>query len=69
MNDLVVVKEYNSRLEAEISKSKLEAYGIQAIISSDDAGGMYPFPLSPNSHGVRLLVNKKDYQKAVKLLQ
>lgn len=68
MDDLVVVKTFPSRIEAEIVKGKLEANNIKAMISADDAGGMYPFPLSPNSKGVELFVNKKNFDSAKKLL-
>lgn len=59
---------FPSRIEAEIAKSKLNAHNIQSIISADDAGGAYPFPLSPTSQGVELRVLEKDLEKAKGLL-
>lgn len=65
--DLVCVKTYNSRLEAELDKSLLDSQGIQAMISVDDAGGMRP-DLLWNTSGVRLLVKDEDAENALKLL-
>lgn len=66
MSDLVVTKTFLSRHEAELAKSLLHAAGIESMISSDDFGG-----LRPNlafGGGVRLLVKKKDVEKAQGIL-
>lgn len=68
MDSLVTVKVFPSRIEAEIAKSKLNAHNIQSIISADDAGGAYPFPLSPTNQGVKLRVHAKYLGKAKELL-
>ena len=68
MDNLVLLKTYKTRLEAEIVKGKLEAYKIKSIILGDDEGGMSPFPFQPSSTGIKLLINKKDYKKARDLL-
>lgn len=67
MTKLVVAKTFNTRQEAEVAKSFLEANEIKALITADDAGGMYPFQLS--STGVKLLVSEKELKKAQKLLR
>lgn len=64
---LVVVNIYPSRIDAEVDKSLLAANGIETFISADDAGGMYPSPLSPK-YGVELKVSQKDLKKAKKIL-
>lgn len=64
----VVVKTFNTRLEAEIIKGLLEANGIESIIQADDEGGMAPFPFTPTTAGVKLLININDLPKAKKLL-
>jgi len=66
MDRLPLVKTFNSRMEAEIARSYLESFGIKAEIFSDDAGQSYP-PLQ-SIRGVKLLTNRKDLQKARKLL-
>ena len=67
MPDLVCIKTYNNRLEAELEKGLLDSRGIQAMISSDDAGGMRP-DLSWSTGGVRLLVKQEDADRALELL-
>jgi hypothetical protein len=67
MADLVTVKSYPSRMEAEIAKGLLTAYGINCVILADDAGGMRPFPLS-YSFGVELKVAPKDIKKSNEIL-
>lgn len=66
MNNLVCIKKYNNRLDAEMAKNYLEVYEIEATISSDDAGGAYTFSLSG---GVKLKVRKEDAQKAIEILE
>lgn len=53
--DLKVVQTFNSEVEAEMARGLLEAEGIQAMVLSDDCGGMYP-QFQELSKGVRLLV-------------
>lgn len=49
----VVVATYSSRRNAEIARDYLIAADIQASVSADDAGGMYPQMQRP--HGVKVL--------------
>jgi hypothetical protein len=56
-NDLVVITVYGNHPEAELAKSVLEADGIDAVISSDDCGGIAGGQTF--IRGVRLLVAKK----------
>lgn len=66
MDRLSTIKTFNSRIEAEIAKSYLESFDIKAEIFSDDAGQSI---ISLQSvRGVKLLTNRKDLQKAQKLL-
>lgn len=68
MNDFIVIRAFNTRIEAEVAKGLLEANNIKAIISADDAGGAYPFPMMSSSRGVQLSVEEKDVKKAKELL-
>ena len=68
MTDLVRIKTYQSRIEAELVKGFLESNGIKAMVSADDVGGMNPALLWATG-GVRLLVKKNDIQKAIKVLE
>ena len=55
-------------MEAELAKGLLESKGVKAMVSADDAGGAHPALLWATG-GVRLLVKKKDIQKAIKVLE
>jgi hypothetical protein len=64
---VVVLKTYTSRAEAELAQGILQANGIDALVSSDDAGGMQPW--LQQSLGVRLLVHHEDALRAAWLLE
>lgn len=64
MTDLVCIKKFADRHEADVAKSVLDANAIESFIQSDDAGGMYPFM----TEQIRLLVKKTDVQVAKKIL-
>ncbi len=66
MDELVTVRTFASRIEAEIARSYLESYGIKTEISSDDAGQSYPSLQSVR--GVKLLTSRKNIKKAINLL-
>jgi hypothetical protein len=63
--DLVVVRTFASRIEAELAQSALEADGIKAVVLADDAGGQYS---SLWMNGVRLLVPTGQAIRAVEIL-
>lgn len=67
MDELPVVKVFNSRTEAEIAKSYLESFGIKAEILSDDAGQSIASLQSVK--GVKLLTRQKNLKKARELLR
>jgi CRISPR/Cas system-associated protein Csm6 len=65
-DNLKLLKTFNSRIEAELIKSFLQANGIKSLIVSDDAGEMYP---SASLYwGVKLFVRDLDYEAAYKLV-
>jgi hypothetical protein len=67
MNDteLVVIRTYLNKLEAEMAKSALDAANVDSMIQADDAGGMQA---SLWMGGVRLLVCAKDAERAAEIL-
>jgi hypothetical protein len=65
-DELVVVRTYTYRHEAEVGRSMLEGHKLDAVISGDDAGGVQPALGAAN--GVRLLVKRRDEHKARQLL-
>lgn len=64
---MVVLKTFSSRLQAELAQTILSANGIEAIVTSDDAGGMQPW--LQGSLGVRLLVRHQEAIRSAWLLE
>ena len=63
-SDLIAVTTFRSMTDAQIAKGILDAAGIESMIRSDNAGGMYPAIA-----GADLLVRVGDAEKAAGLLQ
>lgn len=67
MKDLVLVRTFLNKHEAEIAKGLLSDQAIEAVISLDDVGGHLPeFALI--SGGIKLLVKKEDVERAESIL-
>jgi hypothetical protein len=62
----VSIAECTSEADAAITVAVLGAYGIEAVVSRDDAGGMQP-GLS-FVHGVKVLVAAEDAAEARRIL-
>jgi len=65
--ELVVVKTFGSRPEADIAKGALASAGIDAMIQADTAGGMREH-LAWSGTGFRLLVREDDARAALEVL-
>lgn len=65
MADLICIKRFADRHDADVAKSVLDANGVESFIQSDDAGGMYPFM----TEQIQLLIKKTDIQTAKKVLE
>jgi len=61
-DDLVVVGVFNTRPEADLAVSALDAAGIEAMVAADDAGGEYPGLWE--GRGVAVVVNREDESDA-----
>ena len=66
MPEIICVKTFNSRLEAEIARGNLEANGIDSMVSADDFGGIRPELAFVQ--GVRLLIKKENEERALEIL-
>ena len=62
--ELVAVSTFRSTADAQIAKGILDEVGIDSVIRSDNAGGMYPALA-----GAELLVNAEDATKATETLR
>jgi Putative prokaryotic signal transducing protein len=60
---LVAVSTFRSMADAQVAKGILDESGIDSMIRSDNAGGMYPALA-----GADLLVRAEDAEKAVEAL-
>ncbi len=67
MNEPEVAKIFFNRAEADLAKSYLLENDIESVILADDCAGQHPH-LILSSGGVKLLVTKKDLDKAKRLL-
>lgn len=65
MTNLVAVKSFSGRVEAQLAQAKLKAEGIESTISGQDAGGALPL----QSLNTRLLVNEEYSDRAIKILE
>jgi hypothetical protein len=57
--NLVAVSTFRSEADAQIAKGILDETGIESVIRSDNAGGMYPAIA-----GAELLVRAEDVERA-----
>jgi hypothetical protein len=64
--ETTVLATYSDRRTAEMARDYLADADIQAFVSSDDAGGMYPQMQRP--HGVKLVGMRSAAQRARSLL-
>jgi hypothetical protein len=65
MSEKVEVASYPTRSDAELAQAALAAAGIESVLTSDDAGGAYPFDLTG---GARLFVEEADAEDAAVVL-
>lgn len=62
---LVVLAEYNTITEAEISKSMLDSAGIWSMIRNEYMSAIYPVGIMP----AQIVVREEDLEKAKTLLR
>ena len=62
--ELITISTFRLTAAAQIAKGILDEAGIESMIRSDNAGGMYPAIA-----GADLLVRADDVEKAVEALQ
>jgi hypothetical protein len=62
---LVTIRTFLNKIDAELAQGALEAAGIDAMVSADDAEGNQP---QLWMGGVRLIVREEDAEEAGKVL-
>jgi len=65
-DDLVVVRTFDTAIDAELAKSALDAADVDSFIQADDAGGMRPHLVF--ALGARLIVRAEDVERATNIL-
>ncbi len=67
MKELIVIKTFNSEIEASIVQGKLEAGGIMALV---EGGNVIPYLsfFTPGRKGVQLKVLAHDVEKALAVI-
>jgi hypothetical protein len=67
IDGMTVLRTYGTELEAEMAAAMLLAYGVESLVSTDDAGGMYP--AMAQLRAIKLLVWEKDVEEAQALIE
>jgi Putative prokaryotic signal transducing protein len=65
MTRQIAIRTLATRSEAELVRGLLESSGISAWVSTDDAGGVYPFQLSD---GAQVMIRETDVDAAENVL-
>ena len=65
--ELVVVRTYQSPVDADLARMALEAAGIESMVGSDDQGGQSPGLAF--TQGIALLVRSEDVKDADEILR
>lgn len=65
---IIILKHFDTAIEANLAKTKLDAYGIPCFLTDEVFNGLYPirneiFP------GVRLNIFEKDHSEALRILE
>jgi hypothetical protein len=67
LDDLVVARTFNSRPEANLAKSALDAAGIDAMVRADSGGDMRP-AMAWAGDGFEVIVRAEDVEAAREIL-
>ena len=67
MNEPVVIRTFDNSFAANVAKTKLEAYGIKAILNNAIMSSVWAIPTA-SFDTISLLVNPSDVAAAEKIL-
>jgi len=67
MDDLVSIRTFDQRYQAELVQGLLSGEGIESVIIADDCGGQRP-DLALRMKGVQLVIRKEDFARADEIL-
>lgn len=70
MNDdkIIIYQSYDTVIQANLAKTKLDAYGVPCFLTEENFTGLYPFrnDIFP---GVRLHIFEKDQERVREVLK
>jgi hypothetical protein len=66
-DDIIVFRQFNTAIDANIAKSKLDAFGVPCFLTEENMAGLYPGQQSLPIQ-VRLHIFKKDSDEASAVL-
>lgn len=66
-DDIIVFQHFDDAIEANIAKTKLDAYGVPCFLTEENMAGLYPGQ-SLNAFKVRLHLFASDRERASRLL-
>ncbi len=64
---IIVLKIFESAIDANIAKTKLDAYGIPCFLTDENLAGLMPLPNMTSMHA-RIHVFEDDVQRANEIL-
>lgn len=68
-DEIVVFKKFETTIEANIVKSKLDTYGIPCFLTEENMTNLYPGASSLMNFNVRLHLFARDVPRALELLE
>lgn len=66
-DDIIVFQHFDSAIDANIAKTKLDAYGIPCFLTEENMAGLYP-GVSLNAFKIRLHLFATDRERASRIL-
>ncbi len=61
-DNIILFKKFDTVIEANLAKTKLDAYGIPCFLTNETASSLYPIPLM-NGMGVGLFIFEADKER------
>lgn len=68
-NSIIVFDTFNSSIDANIAKSKLDAYGIPCFLTEENMANLYPGANSLMNFSVRLHILQQDEDRARQIME
>ena len=66
-NDIIVFQHFDNAIEANIAKTKLDAYGVPCFLTEENMAGLYPGQ-SLYAFNIRLHLFASDRERALQIL-